>query len=1043
MSTATIVRRNHHTDPRATAIGNLWGYQLGTGETAATTLVTESTPKRTNLVANPRAIGRSWVKAGSTGTEDRPLTDGPLGRGYQRYIPSTVTTSSPVSIAPSAGGTTAVPVVAGRTYTFSVYGRALGQVATMNIDLAVNWYDAAGANLSNDSTYRFNNTSEWKRYEKTLVAPDGAAFALTTLRFSVTASSFVAGGEFGADHFQVEEAPVAGPAFDGDTPDAAGVLYDWTGAANASTSTATFNDGPVLPDGSQIGTYARRTVTAAKTAGSSGPWCRTATGTFGLVAGDQVSPTMHVRFSVPVTITVQSTARNGSAGAGAVNVANVAVPANTWTRIGDVVTATGAADNTQVWAVLAAGTILPVGTTVDTTGGQSELGGITPYLDGTLAPTTLPDGSTLVRTWTGAANASSSIETRVPALLSAYVEPEQARVRLEVYGGDPGAALYLFRRDTAGVGIVRDTSEGTAGFPELAVEDRNDFPYPKPATVDGWATPNGATLAVVDSGSGVPALAVSRATVGDGSVWGPGAEPDLPVAPVVGTPLRIVAEWMPQHAASYALALVTVDAAGAVLETVATSTVVVAAGSTGTWRTVTLSGTPAVAGAVYARIRIVPTYTSPNRAPNPSFETDAADVQLAVPSSMVIERGAAGATDGANALRVSLVAPVSQYMYSGERVAAGAVGTWVGFSVDVSAQAGSAFLRPALVFRDASGTQVGSTVLGSFVTATATPQRVAITGQVPSGATQVDAVVYPHSSTASAAPAVGTVTTLDALMITTGAASSAAATTASATYRPPPVGELYRLRRILQGPGAAWFDGDSTTATPGYGYDWLGANDASPSVFGAYAAGQFHDYEARQGESTDYLLADGDGNLLAAVTVTIPLWGTWLKSPGRPSRNVRCFFGSEEEVRRRARREAYDVEGSAQVTITAGVRARPEGQLTLVTREAETARAMNLLLDDGATLMLDTPPSWGVSFRYLSVGDVAIVRPLTAADGFQGLTGEARLFQLADVVAEAVPAGVTAQDPGRTYATVASLFATYAAIAATVPTYDALATGEG
>lgn len=663
------------------------------------------------------------------------------------------------------------------------------------------------------------------------------------------------------------------------------------------------------------------------------------------------------------------------------------------------------------------------------------------FFDGATPTTTLPDGSTLVRTWSGAANASSSIETRVPALLSAYVEPDQARVRLEVYGGDPGAALYLFRRDSAGVGIVRDTSEGTAGFPELVAEDRNNFPYPKPATVDGWATPNGATLAVVDSGSGVPALTVSRATVGDGSVWGPGAEPDLPVTPVVGTPLRIVAEWMPQHAASYALALVTVDAAGAVLETVATSTVVVAAGSTGTWRTVTLTGTPAVAGAVYARLRIVPTYTSPNRAPNPSFETDAANVQLAIPSSMVIERGAAGATDGANALRVSLVAPVSQYMYSGERVAAGAVGTWVGFSVDVSAQAGSAFLRPALVFRDASGTQVGSTVLGSFVTATTTPQRIAITGQVPSGATQVDAVVYPHSSTAAAAPVVGTATTLDALMITTGAASSAAATTASATYRPPPVGELYRLRRILQGPGAVWFDGDSTTATPGYGYDWLGANDASPSVFGAYAAGQFHDYEARQGESTDYLLADGDGNLLAAVTVAIPLWGTWLKSPGRPSRNVRCFFGSEEEVRRRARREAYDVEGSAQVTITAGVRARPEGQLTLVTREAETARAMNLLLDDGATLMLDTPPSWGVSFRYLSVGDVAIVRPLTAADGFQGLTGEARLFQLADVVSEAVPAGVTAQDPGRTYATVASLFATYAAIAATVATYDDLATG--
>ncbi len=433
-----VLRRNLHPDPRGTAFGAPWGYQLGAGEAATTALVTPTTPKRTNLVANPRALGRAWGKAGSTGVEDRPTSGGPLGRGYQRYTPATATTASPVTLAPSNAAAAAAPVVAGRTYTFSAYGRALGQAAAMSIDLSVNFYDAAGANLTADSGYRYTNPGAWTRYAKTLVAPAGAAFALLTMRFSIAAAQFVAGGELGADHFMVEEVAELGGYFDGDTPAAGGVSCAWSGPANASASTATFDDGPVLPDGSRIGSYIRRTITAPKTGNSSGPWCRVPNGTYALLPGDQVSPTMYVRFSVPVTVTVQSSVRAGS---GNVTAANqpLTIPANTWTRVGQMVTATAAGDNTQVWAVLAAGTVLPAGTTVDTTAAQSESGGPTPYFDGS----SLSDVDESYA-WQGPANASPSIAFATPGL---WVEP------LTDAPG-PRAGVTVDGLDTAGPSVV-------------------------------------------------------------------------------------------------------------------------------------------------------------------------------------------------------------------------------------------------------------------------------------------------------------------------------------------------------------------------------------------------------------------------------------------------------------------------------------------------------------------------------------------------------------------------------------------------------------
>lgn len=52
-------------------------------------------------------------------------------------------------------------------------------------------------------------------------------------------------------------------------------------------------------------------------------------------------------------------------------------------------------------------------------------------------------------------------------MITATPEPDAARVRLALTGGTPGESVYVFRRDTAGVGLVRDTSAGTITWPAL------------------------------------------------------------------------------------------------------------------------------------------------------------------------------------------------------------------------------------------------------------------------------------------------------------------------------------------------------------------------------------------------------------------------------------------------------------------------------------------------------------------------------------------------------------------------------------------------
>lgn len=199
-----------------------------------------------------------------------------------------------------------------------------------------------------------------------------------------------------------------------------------------------------------------------------------------------------------------------------------------------------------------------------------------------------------------------------------------------------------------------------------------------------------------------------------------------------------------------------------------------------------------------------------------------------------------------------------------------------------------------------------------------------------------------------------------------------------------------------------------------------------------------YDHEVRQGGPADYIVTDADGTHLEAVTVQVPEWGTWLKSPGRPYLNTRLHFAGVGEVTRVARRQRVSVDGATREVVLSQRRSGREGALRLATLTGPQSAAVARLLDDGLTVMLDTPPAWGIPYRYVSVGNTTEGRPMGEE---LALDRPTRVHVLEEVVEVDAPLGVTVVDRGRTYAALPTLFGSYVAIPATTTAYDTLAVG--
>ena len=200
------------------------------------------------------------------------------------------------------------------------------------------------------------------------------------------------------------------------------------------------------------------------------------------------------------------------------------------------------------------------------------------------------------------------------------------------------------------------------------------------------------------------------------------------------------------------------------------------------------------------------------------------------------------------------------------------------------------------------------------------------------------------------------------------------------------------------------------------------------------------DHEARHGQETDYLLTDVDGQLLADDRVTIPAWGTWLKSPGLPELNVRVYLTTLEAPVRPATRAVLPIEGSDRAVVLSSVRGTPKGSVVVSTLDAEAAAAVVAIVAPGDPVMFDTDPAFAVPYRYVSIGDVTEVRPM-AVDDELGLVHAHRSWVLADLVDVDAPIGRTATLPGWTYAGIPARADAYVALPAEFATYDALAAG--
>lgn len=186
-----------------------------------------------------------------------------------------------------------------------------------------------------------------------------------------------------------------------------------TGGAGTETAVTGASDGPVLPDGSQVTTYMRYTVTTANTSGNP---------TFGVQSSSENPTTVYpIGTSVAVAIYIRPSAAvadgrartnqslDGGAATAINGAAGAALVAGVWTRIDTVVVSTISADYFTASAILLSH-VMVAGQTYDVTCALAAPGetSVPNHIDGAIA-----DSSEFAFDWTGTANASPSLRWRV------------------------------------------------------------------------------------------------------------------------------------------------------------------------------------------------------------------------------------------------------------------------------------------------------------------------------------------------------------------------------------------------------------------------------------------------------------------------------------------------------------------------------------------------------------------------------------------------------------------------------------------------------
>lgn len=402
-----------------------------------------TTEVRRNLMSNGRlSVGSTgWSFSGSASRSTSTGLSSPTGLELNR-----VGTATPVA---TFGGTSRMPVIPGAVYAAS----ALTMLPLDNrVAIDVIWYTSAGSQIG-ISNRQYAGTSlaasttvlspgipgRWGRGD--LVAPANAALAGIRVYRDNGVDGVVTVTEI-----LLEQTDQLRPYFDGSSPNEKGFTTEWAGTANASASimraaTATLIENLARSPIPEVGKWQSSAAVAEEYTvdilyDSEGAFARgtrvsaTAT-TYGIRVGyntDGASlPAGSNAASIQVKGTPGTTAavavRQGTGFANVSELVNVAITAN-WQTVNVPFTLASAAGAISL-IVISYGSNAQ-GSTIDARRLSFSAGTVAlPYVDGST-----PNSGDFINAWSGAANASTSVQQRVLLASSTGFNPPGTRSTL-------------------------------------------------------------------------------------------------------------------------------------------------------------------------------------------------------------------------------------------------------------------------------------------------------------------------------------------------------------------------------------------------------------------------------------------------------------------------------------------------------------------------------------------------------------------------------------------------------------------------------------
>lgn len=160
---------------------------------------------------------------------------------------------------------------------------------------------------------------------------------------------------------------------------------------------------------------------------------------------------------------------------------------------------------------------------------------------------------------------------------------------------------------------------------------------------------------------------------------------------------------------------------------------------------------------------------------------------------------------------------------------------------------------------------------------------------------------------------------------------------------------------------------------------WRPVTRADPA-FRTGGAWTGNDYEAPADQAVTYAVRDATGGTLMGPKVTLPSGDTsWLKHLTNPYLSRRLHITAPPDLTRPVEQGVFTVLGRTAPVAVTTQRSSARGRLELTTSTTVERRGLEKLLDDGSTLLLATPPQYGLGTLWVAPGELEEKRVSDAA----------------------------------------------------------------